>query len=148
MSNCSSILAWRIPRTEEPGGLQSMGSQRVGHDCACTQTHAHYFKTLTYTHTPLTHCHPPSHASSLALPLTRAGFNPFPTLLTGLQIQQRTSLKATRKPQPQELQECKYPENTSRQGLPVSSEQSRGLSHFTFQAGGRRPHWSREPQSF
>ena len=30
----SSILAWRIPRTEEPGGLQSMGSQRVGHDKA------------------------------------------------------------------------------------------------------------------
>ena len=28
----SSILAWRIPRTEEPGGLQSLGSQRVGHD--------------------------------------------------------------------------------------------------------------------
>ena len=28
----SSILAWRIPWTEEPGGLQSMGSQRVGHD--------------------------------------------------------------------------------------------------------------------
>ena len=28
----SRILAWRIPRTEEPGGLQSMGSQRVGHD--------------------------------------------------------------------------------------------------------------------
>ena len=27
----SSILAWRIPSTEEPGGLQSMGSQRVGH---------------------------------------------------------------------------------------------------------------------
>ena len=26
------ILAWRIPRTEEPGGLQSMGSQRVGHN--------------------------------------------------------------------------------------------------------------------
>ena len=26
------ILAWRIPWTEEPGGLQSMGSQRVGHD--------------------------------------------------------------------------------------------------------------------
>ena len=29
-----SILAWRIPRTEEPGGLQSMGSQRVRHDWA------------------------------------------------------------------------------------------------------------------
>ena len=28
----SSILAWRIPWTEEPGGLESMGSQRVGHD--------------------------------------------------------------------------------------------------------------------
>ena len=28
---CSSILAWRIPWTEEPGGLQSMGSQRVRH---------------------------------------------------------------------------------------------------------------------
>ena len=26
------ILAWKIPWTEEPGGLQSMGSQRVGHD--------------------------------------------------------------------------------------------------------------------
>ena len=28
----SSILAWRIPWTEEAGGLESMGSQRVGHD--------------------------------------------------------------------------------------------------------------------
>ena len=28
----SSILSWRIPWTEEPGGLQSIGSQRVGHD--------------------------------------------------------------------------------------------------------------------
>ena len=28
----SNLLAWRIPWTEEPGGLQSMGSQRVGHD--------------------------------------------------------------------------------------------------------------------
>ena len=30
----SSILAWRIPWTEEPGGLQSMGLQKVGRDCA------------------------------------------------------------------------------------------------------------------
>ena len=29
MATHSSILIWRIPRTEEPGGLQSMGSQRV-----------------------------------------------------------------------------------------------------------------------
>ena len=33
-----SILAWRIPWTEEPGRLQSMGSQRVRHDCV-TNTH-------------------------------------------------------------------------------------------------------------
>ena len=32
MATLSSILAWRIPWTEEPGGLQSMGRQRVGHD--------------------------------------------------------------------------------------------------------------------
>ena len=32
MATHSSTLAWKIPRTEEPGGLQSMGSQRVGHD--------------------------------------------------------------------------------------------------------------------
>ena len=32
MATHSSILAWRIPRTEEPGGLQFTGSQRVGHD--------------------------------------------------------------------------------------------------------------------
>ena len=32
MATHSDILAWRIPQTEEPGGLQSMGSQRVGHD--------------------------------------------------------------------------------------------------------------------
>ena len=32
MATHSSILAWRISWTEEPGGLQSMGSQRVGHD--------------------------------------------------------------------------------------------------------------------
>ena len=33
----SGILAWRIPRTEEPGRLQSMGSQRVTHDLATNQ---------------------------------------------------------------------------------------------------------------
>ena len=31
MSPLSSMLAWRIPWTEDPGSLQSMGSQRVGH---------------------------------------------------------------------------------------------------------------------
>ena len=32
MATHSSTLAWKIPWTEEPGGLQSMGLQRVGHD--------------------------------------------------------------------------------------------------------------------
>ena len=35
----SSILAWEIPWTEEPGGLQSMGSQRVRHDLVTQQQH-------------------------------------------------------------------------------------------------------------
>ena len=35
MATHSSILAWEIPWTEEPGRPQSMGSQRVGRDCNC-----------------------------------------------------------------------------------------------------------------
>ena len=61
----SSIFAWGIPSTEEPGGLQSVGSQRVGHDlvrtctqtCVCTHRHPHahacthmYTQTCTRTH--------------------------------------------------------------------------------------------------
>ena len=37
MATHPSILAWRIPWTEEPGGLWSMGPQRVGHDLATKQ---------------------------------------------------------------------------------------------------------------
>ena len=37
MATHSSILAWKIPRTEELGGLQSMGLQRVHHDLATKQ---------------------------------------------------------------------------------------------------------------
>ena len=41
MATCSSILAWRIPWTEEPGRLQSIGSQKVRHDCNdLARTHA------------------------------------------------------------------------------------------------------------
>ena len=40
VTHCS-ILAWRIPWTEEPGGPQSMGSQRVRHDFTHTHTHTH-----------------------------------------------------------------------------------------------------------
>ena len=39
MATHSSILAWRIPWTEEPGGLQLKRSQRVGHDWANKHTH-------------------------------------------------------------------------------------------------------------
>ena len=39
----SRVLAWRIPWTEEPGGLQSMGSQRAGHD---RSTHAKAVKQV------------------------------------------------------------------------------------------------------
>ena len=47
MATDSSILAWRIPWTEEPGMLQSMGSQRVSHDWATKHTHIYIY---TYTH--------------------------------------------------------------------------------------------------
>ena len=43
MATHSSIPAWRIPRTEEPGGLQSTGSQRVRRDLA-TNTHTYHKK--------------------------------------------------------------------------------------------------------
>ena len=39
MATHSSTLAWEIPWTEEPGGLQSRGSQGVGHDLATEQEH-------------------------------------------------------------------------------------------------------------
>ena len=45
MATHSSILAWRIPWTEEPGGLQSMGPQRVGQDWVT------YVSVYTHTHT-------------------------------------------------------------------------------------------------
>ena len=32
MASHCNILAWKVPRTEEPGGLQSLGTQKVGHD--------------------------------------------------------------------------------------------------------------------
>ena len=38
MATLSSILAWKIPQTEEPGRLQSMGLQRVGHDIVTEHT--------------------------------------------------------------------------------------------------------------
>ena len=51
MATHSGVLAWEIPWTEEPGGLQSMGFQRVRHDQAHTQTHALYYVSLKYIYT-------------------------------------------------------------------------------------------------
>ena len=42
MAPHSSTLAWKIPWTEEPGGLQSMGSRRVGHDCVTSLFTFHF----------------------------------------------------------------------------------------------------------
>ena len=72
MATQSSILAWEIPRTEEPGGLQSVGSQRVRHDG--TQTIV-LFKLLEK---------PPYgfpqwlHQSTVHQPCTRVSFPPHP----------------------------------------------------------------------
>ena len=49
MAHYSSILAWKVPWTEEPGGLQSMGSQRVRHDWTHTE------RTPTQTAEAVTH---------------------------------------------------------------------------------------------
>ena len=52
----SSLLAWKIPQTEEPGELQSMGSQRLGYDrsdsAAVAEDHTHmraYVQTCAHT---------------------------------------------------------------------------------------------------
>ena len=55
MATHSSVLAWRIPGTQEPGGLLSMGLHRVGHDwsdlAAAAHTHTHiylYMKLINF----------------------------------------------------------------------------------------------------
>ena len=48
MATHSSVLAWRIPGTGEPGGLPSMGSHRVGHDWSDLAAAAVFYYRLTY----------------------------------------------------------------------------------------------------
>ena len=48
MATHSSILAWRIPWTEEPGGLQSMGPQRVRHDLATSLSFLSFFSVIVH----------------------------------------------------------------------------------------------------
>ena len=50
MATRSSILAWRIPWTQEPGGLQSMGSQRVRRDLAIKTTVGEEVQGNPYAH--------------------------------------------------------------------------------------------------
>ena len=77
MATCSSVLAWRIPWTEEHGGLQSIGLQRVRHDWmtkrAHTQTHGHrHTNTQTHTDTDThTHTHRHTHIHEVQWPPAR-----------------------------------------------------------------------------
>ena len=48
MATHSSVLAWRIHWREEPDGLQSIGSQRVGHDRATEHMHTHSYYICTF----------------------------------------------------------------------------------------------------
>ena len=51
MATHSSILAWRIQWTEEPGGLQSMGSQRTDYDLVTEkQQNLHYIQNIILLH--------------------------------------------------------------------------------------------------
>ena len=66
MATHSSILVWWIPWTEEPGGLHSMGSQRVGHDWVTSlcpfmdewiETVVYIYKGLFISHRIIKYCH-------------------------------------------------------------------------------------------
>ena len=52
MATHSSILTWKISCTEEPGGLQSMGLQRVGHDLATEHACLRYLINLLSSKVP------------------------------------------------------------------------------------------------
>ena len=52
--NENPLLAWEIPWTKVPGGLQSMGSQRAGHDWATEHTHTHGVDSPTLNWQPIT----------------------------------------------------------------------------------------------
>ena len=49
MATHASILAWEIPWTEEPGGIQSMGLQRIKHDWACMHALMHVLYAVLYS---------------------------------------------------------------------------------------------------
>ena len=65
MATHSSILAWKIPWTEEPGRLQSKGLHRARHDWATERTHTPW----AHTHTPWAHTHTPWHDQAFQVAL-------------------------------------------------------------------------------
>ena len=65
MATHSSILAWKIPWTEEPGRLQSMGSQRVGHDW---ETFFLFFSYCLFRHNAIAHLIEQMHVLSCSNP--------------------------------------------------------------------------------
>ena len=75
----SSTLAWKIPWREEPGRLQSMGSQRVGHDWA---TSLSYLRSLIQGgYCILKGCDPSSESSTTELAITSVGHSNAPSYL-------------------------------------------------------------------
>ena len=69
MATHSSTLAWKIPWTEEPGGLQSVRSLRVGHDCDFTFTfHFHALEKEMATHSSVLACRIPGTGEPGGLP--------------------------------------------------------------------------------
>ena len=80
MATHSSILAWRIPWTKEPGGLQSMGSQRVGHE---RLTHGPRMQTREVKRTALTLRDPARSREEDSLVQGRLHASRSPTGLTG-----------------------------------------------------------------
>ena len=60
MATHSNVIAWRIPWTEEPGGLQSIGSQRVGYDLAIQQQQQHTEYTKNFQNSAVRK-HTPTH---------------------------------------------------------------------------------------
>ena len=88
MATHSSILAWRIPWTEEPDGLQPMGSQRVWHDWR-TNTVNFYFK-LKYNIVLISGV---QHNDSIFILLGRGNFSPLPLLSSGGRTDNKIDLR-------------------------------------------------------
>ena len=70
MATHSSVLAWRIPGTGEPGGLPSKGSHRVGHDCSDLAAAATLECFFTWWQLNLVCSFPSTHGTSFITPMS------------------------------------------------------------------------------